>query len=53
MLLQRAGQCERDQLGGLKDSVGNGTVMWVVAPRQHMSWGNYHISADALAEAVH
>jgi hypothetical protein len=54
MLLQRAGQCESGLFWyGPKDSVGNGTVMWVVAPRQRMSWGNYHISAEALAEVVH
>jgi len=25
----------------------------VVSPRQQMRWGNYHVSAEALAEVVH
>lgn len=54
MLLQRAGRCESGLFWyGPKDTIGNGTVMWVVAPRQRMAWGNYHISAEALAEIVY
>jgi hypothetical protein len=54
MLLQRAGQRESGLFWyGPRDGVGNGTVMWVVAPRQRTSWGNYHISPEALAEVVH
>ena len=36
-----------------KNSSGNGTVAYVVAPRQHMTWGNYSITAEALAEVVY
>jgi hypothetical protein len=53
-LLQRAGRRESGVLWyGARDREGNGTVTYVVAPRQRMSWGNYHIAADALAEVVH
>jgi len=38
---------------GPKDAVGNGTVAYVVAPRQRMSWGNYAVSPQALAEIVY
>jgi len=38
---------------GTKDANGNGTVCYVVSPRQQMRWGNYHVSAEALAEVVH
>lgn len=53
-LLQRAGKKESGVLWyGPRDSAGNGTVVYVVAPRQEMSWGNYHISAEELARVVH
>lgn len=53
-LLRRAGRCESGLLWyGPRDSAGNGTVAYVVAPRQRMTWGNYSISAEALAEVVH
>lgn len=53
-LLRRAGQRESGLFWyGPRDSGGNGTVTLVVAPRQRMSWGNYHISAEAMAEVVH
>lgn len=53
-LLRRAGKRESGLLWyGPKDSAGNGRATFVVAPRQEMTWGNYTISADALAEVVH
>jgi hypothetical protein len=53
-LLRRAGHRESGLLWyGPRDAVGNGTVAYVVAPRQLMTWGNYTIPADALAEVVH
>lgn len=53
-LLRRAGRRESGVLWyGLRDNTGNGTVAYVVAPRQRMTWGNYSISAEALAEVVH
>jgi hypothetical protein len=53
-LLQRATRCESGVLWyGERDPDGDGTVAYVVAPRQRMSWGNYHIPPDALAEVVH
>jgi len=33
---------------GSRDASGHGTVTYVVAPRQRMSWGNYHISAQGF-----
>jgi hypothetical protein len=52
-LLQRAGRRESGLFWyGERDSHGSGTVAFVVAPRQRMSWGNYHVSAEALAEVV-
>ena len=52
-LLQRAGRRESGLFWyGCRDNRGNGTVAYVVAPRQRMSWGNYHISPEALAEVV-
>jgi hypothetical protein len=52
-LLQRAGRRESGLFWyGLRDTDGNGEVKYVVAPRQRMSWGNYFVSAEALAEAV-
>jgi hypothetical protein len=38
---------------GKRDVDGNGLVTYVVAPRQRMSRGNYHVPPDALAEVVH
>jgi hypothetical protein len=53
-LLRRAGQRESGLFWyGPRDGTGNGTVTFVVAPRQRMSWGNYHISTEALSEVVH
>lgn len=53
-LLRRAGRRESGVLWyGSRDATGNGTVAYVVAPRQRMTWGNYSISAEALAEVVH
>lgn len=53
-LLRRAGRRESGVLWyGSRDTTGNGTVAYVVAPRQRMTWGNYSISAEALAEVVH
>jgi len=54
LLLQRAGRRESGVFWyGPRDAAGNGRVAYVVAPRQRMSWGNYFVSADALAEIVH
>lgn len=53
-LLRRAGRRESGVFWyGPRDAVGNGAVAFVVAPRQKMSWGNYTVSAEALAEVVH
>ncbi|WP_194473434.1 Mov34/MPN/PAD-1 family protein [Bradyrhizobium sp. CCBAU 51753] len=38
---------------GVRDHAGNGTVCHVAAPRQHMTWGNFHVAPEALAEIVH
>jgi hypothetical protein len=52
-LLQRAGRRESGLFWyGERDDRGNGTVSFVVAPRQQMSWGNYHVAPEALAEVV-
>lgn len=52
-LLQRAGGRESGVFWyGERDAAGNGLVAYIVAPRQRMSWGNYHVPADALAEVV-
>jgi hypothetical protein len=54
IFLQSAGQNESGVMWyGTKDNHGNGNVLYVVAPRQRMSWGNYHISAEALGAVVH
>jgi Prokaryotic homologs of the JAB domain len=37
---------------GPKDNIGNGYVAYVAAPKQRMTWGNYHVSTDALNEVV-
>ncbi len=53
LLLQRPGRRESGVLWyGSRDVQGNGTVRYVVAPRQFMTWGNYRISPEALAEVV-
>jgi hypothetical protein len=53
-LLQRAGSRESGVFWyGKRDADGNGLVTYVVAPRQRMSWGNYHVPPNALAEVVH
>jgi len=53
-LLRMAGRRESGVMWyGTKDASGDGTVRYVVAPRQQMRWGNYHVSAEALAEVVH
>lgn len=52
-LLRRANRRESGVLWyGKRDATGNGMLAYVVAPRQRMSWGNYHVPADALAEVV-
>jgi hypothetical protein len=52
-LLRAAGQRESGVFWyGPRDSTGNGTVAYVVAPQQRMSWGNYHVSAAALTAVV-
>jgi Prokaryotic homologs of the JAB domain len=52
-LLRRAGRRESGLFWyGPRDTAGNGTVAYVVAPRQRMSWGNYSVSPEALAEVV-
>jgi hypothetical protein len=52
-LLCRAGRRESGVFWyGPRDYVGNGEVAYVVAPRQRMSWGNYAVSGEALAEVV-
>jgi hypothetical protein len=53
-LLRIAGRRESGVMWyGTKDVSGDGTVCYVVAPRQQMRLGNYHVSAEALAEVVH
>lgn len=53
-LLQRAGRRESGLLWyGTRDSAGNGVVTYVVAPRQRMTWGNYWIAPESLAQIVH
>jgi hypothetical protein len=53
-LLQKAGRRESGLFWyGTRDAVGNATVLYVVAPKQTMTWGNYHITSDALSAIVH
>jgi len=53
-LLRRAGRRESGVLWyGVRDRDGHGDVKYVVAPRQRMTWGNYHVSPAALGEVVH
>lgn len=52
-LLRKAGRRESGVLWyGVRDAAGNGTVAYVVAPRQRMSWGNYLVPAQALTDVV-
>ncbi|MDA9440580.1 hypothetical protein XH98_15975 [Bradyrhizobium sp. CCBAU 51745] len=52
-LLQRAGHRESGLFWyGTRDATGNGQVRYVAAPKQQMTWGNYHVSPEALAEIV-
>lgn len=52
-LLQRAGRRESGLFWyGSKDADGNGHVMYVVAPRQHMGWANYYVPPDAMTQIV-
>lgn len=52
-LLQAAGNRESGLFWyGPRDADGSGTVAYVVAPRQAMSWGNYSVSTEALTEIV-
>lgn len=52
-LLQAAGRRESGLFWyGPRDADGGGTVAYVVAPRQRMTWGNYSVSTDALTEVV-
>jgi hypothetical protein len=52
-LLRRAGRRESGLFWyGPRDAAGNGRVTYVAAPRQRMTWGNYHVSPVALAEIV-
>jgi hypothetical protein len=53
-LLQGAGRRESGVFWyGTRDAAGNGVVRYAVAPRQRMTWGNYLVSPEALAEVVH
>ena len=53
-LLQQAGRKESGVFWyGPRDSAGNGTVAYVVAPQQRMTFGNYNVSAQAMARIVH
>ena len=53
-LLRLAGRRESGVMWyGNKDGRGDGSVCYVVAPKQEMRWGNYRVSAEALAEAAH
>jgi hypothetical protein len=52
-LLQRAGRRESGVFWyGLRQLDGSCQVQYVVAPQQRMHWGNYGVSAAALAEVV-
>lgn len=52
-LLEAAGRRESGVLWyGVRDAAGNGTVAYVVAPRQHMNSGNYLVPAQALTGVV-
>ena len=52
-MLQRAGKRESGLIWyGPRAENGDGVVKLVVAPRQRMTWGNYHIPAEAVAMVV-
>jgi hypothetical protein len=52
-LLQQAGSRESGVFWyGLRHETGSGTVQAVIAPRQAMSRGNYHVSPAAMSEMV-
>ena len=38
---------------GPRDDAGNGTVCAVFVPRQRGSWGNYHVTPDAMIDLAH
>src|SRR5258708_8135564 len=47
-LLQAAGRRESGLFWyGPRDADGSGSVSYVVAPQQRMSWGNYSVTTDA------
>jgi hypothetical protein len=53
-LLCRAGVRESGLFWyGRRHADGGGTVYYIAAPQQRMTWGNYSVSAAALAEIVH
>jgi hypothetical protein len=53
-LLRRAGRRESGLFWyGHRNPNGDGEVKYVVAPRQRMTWGNYNVAPEALAEIVH
>jgi hypothetical protein len=52
-LLQRAGARECGAFWyGPRDAAGNGTVKAVIAPRQAMARGNYHVAPAAMSAMV-
>ena len=52
-LLRKVGRKESGLFWyGPRDLAGNGSVAYVVAPRQRATWGNYAVSALALTEIV-
>src|SRR5258707_418655 len=52
-LLQRAGSRESGLFWyGPRDAAGHGFVQAVIAPRQAMSRGNYHVSPPAMSTMV-
>lgn len=52
-LLRRAGRRESGLFWyGPRDAAGNGRVVYIAAPRQRMTSGNYHVPAAALTEIV-
>ena len=52
-MLQRAGERESGAFWyGPRDAAGNGTVRAVIAPRQAMARGNYHVSPAAMSSMI-
>lgn len=52
-MLQRAGERESGAFWyGPRNAAGNGTVKAVIAPRQAMARGNYHVSPAAMSAMV-